>query len=275
VAHGNDGDGDPQRVVLYKKADAIAIVRLNRPRVHNALSPDMIRTLAKIWQDIGNDRDVRVAIVTGEGPSFCAGMDLKATDAGFGNASGEADPLAALPGERRRVGYVPPPTLYKPLIAAIRGVAVGGGLELALGCDIRIAAYGSRMGVPEVTRGLVPGSGGLYWLPRMIGLNHAMELLLMGELIDAERAAELGLVNRLVARDDLMLVAMDIARKIATNAPLAVQGAKEAVWRGLGASVSEGMELGEHQARLLRMTEDCKEGALAFREKRSSNFKGR
>lgn len=267
-------------VVLFEKADGIAIIRLNRPRVHNAISPETIRALASIWQEIALDREVRAAILTGEGQSFCSGMDLKATDPGFGPRGDDGQPtavdhFAALRGERRRIGYVQPTALYKPLIAAISGVAAGGGCELALGCDIRIAAVGSRIGLPEVSRGLVPGSGGLYWLPRIVGLSRAMELLLTGELIDAEEALRIGLVSRVVPKDDLMPTAIRMAHKIAGNAPLAVQGAKEAVWRSLGAGIDEGMALSEQQTRLLRLTEDYQEGIAAFREKRQPRFQGK
>lgn len=268
--------------VLYDKEDRIARIRLNRPRVHNALSPGAVRALAKIWQDFALDRSVSVAILTGEGESFCSGRDMKVTDPGFGYRRGPDgeesqadDEWTTRPCERRRISYVPPPDLYKPVIAAIRGVALGGGLELALSCDIRIGAEGSRYGLPEVTRGLIPGSGGLYWLPRTVGLGIAMELALTGRIIPAEQALELGLISRLVKAENLTAVAEEIAAEIARNPPLAVQGVKEAIWRSMGAGVHEGLNISEHTGRTLALTRDAEEGARAFEEKRSPRYEGR
>ncbi len=266
--------------ILYEKKDHIARIRLNRPRVHNALSPDAVRALAEIWQDFALDRSVRVAILSGEGESFCSGRDMKLTDPGFGHRRGDGKPAgddkwATRPGERRRISYVPPPDLYKPVIAAIRGVALGGGLELALSCDIRIGAEGSRYGLPEVTRGLVPGSGGLYWLPRVVGLGTAMELATTGRIIPAEQALELGLICRLVRADDLDAVAEEIAAEIARNPPLAVQSVKEAIRRSMGVGVHEGLNISEHTGRTLMLTRDAEEGARAFEEKRPPRYEGR
>jgi enoyl-CoA hydratase/carnithine racemase len=273
-----------ETVVLYEKQEGIAYIRLNRPHVHNALAPESIRALAHIWQEYAFDRSTRVAILSGEGESFCSGRDMKLTDLGFGhrrsteaeNAQDEApdDPWAGLPCERRRINYVPPPNLYKPIIAAIKGVALGGGLELALHCDIRIAAKGSRFGLPEVTRGLVPGSGGLYWLPRIVGLGPAMELTLTGRIIDAEEALALRLVNRVVEPHELMSTAEALARQIAQNAPLAVQAVKETIWRTIAACLEEGLNVSEHQVRILGLSQDAREGARAFEEKRPPHYRG-
>lgn len=265
--------------VLYEKDGAIARIRLNRPQVHNALSPESIRLLDEIWQDFALDRALKVAILSGEGQSFCSGRDMKLTDLGFGWRQGDGGPdderVATRPCERRRVNYVPPCDLFKPVIAAIHGVALGGGLELALSCDFRIGAEGSRYGLPEVTRGLIPGSGGLYWLPRVIGLGPAMEMALTGRLVDGAEALSLRLVNRLVAGDDLMTVAESLAQAIAANPSLAVQGVKEAIWRTLGSGPSEGLNVSEHQARVLRLSRDADEGARAFEEKRPPRYEGR
>jgi enoyl-CoA hydratase/carnithine racemase len=268
-------------LVLYEKRGHVAHIRLNRPEVHNALAPESVRALAAIWQDFSLDRTVRVGILSGEGPSFCSGMDLKRTNPGFGpvREAGDAqepiDAQEALPRERRRINYVPPADLTKPLVCAIHGVAAGGGLELALGCDIRIAAEGSRMGLPEVTRGLAPGSGGMYWLARVVGLGPAMEMLLTGDLIDDREALALRLVNRVVPQARLMPTAEALAEKIAANAPLAVEAIKETVRRGLAAGPSEGLAISENQVRVLRLTDDYEEGRRAFREKRRPVFRGR
>lgn len=274
-----------ENVVLYEKREGIACIRLNRPHVHNALVPESMRALAHIWQDYALDRSTRVAVLSGEGESFCSGRDMKLTDLGFGHRrptetengqdAAPDDEWTSLPCERRRINYVPPPNLYKPVIAAVNGVALGGGLELALSCDIRIAAKGTRFGLPEVTLGLVPGSGGLYWLPRIVGLGPAMELTLTGRIIDAEEALALRLVNRVVEPVELMPTAKTLARQIAQNPPLAVQAVKETIWRTTGACLEEGLNVSEHQVRVLRLSQDAREGARAFEEKRPPRYQGR
>jgi enoyl-CoA hydratase/carnithine racemase len=157
----------------------------------------------------------------------------------------------------------------------VQGLALGGGLELALNCDIRIAAEDARFGLPEATRGVVPGSGGMYWLPRLVGVGLAMEMLLMGRIVDAKEALAMRLVNRVVARDVLLSTAEAMARHIAQMPPLAVQAVKETVWRTMGAGVEEGLRVGEHQNRVLQMTRDAEEGALAFDQKRAPRYEGR
>jgi enoyl-CoA hydratase/carnithine racemase len=266
----------PEDAVLFEKIGAVAHIRLNRPTVHNALSPESIRLLSAIWQQIALDRGVRCAVLSGTGASFCAGMDLRQTDPGFGTrgTGTEDDAHAARPAEPRRVQYVPPPSLRVPLVAAIHGVALGGGLELALACDVRVAARGSRFGLPEAKRGLVPGSGGMFWLPRVIGWGSAMEMMLTGRIIGDEEALSLRLVNRLVDADELAGAALGVAEEIAGNAPLAVQAIKETAWRTVGAGAEEAMAVSEHQIRVLRLTRDQEEGARAFAEGRAPRFQG-
>ena len=263
--------------VILERAGPIARIRLNRPEAHNALAPASIRALARIWQELALDRTVRVAVISGEGVGFCAGMDLKRTDPGFGERGAEAgaDPYAALPAEPRRIHYVPPPGLRIPLVAEIHGVALGGGLEIALACDIRIAAHGSRFGLPEATRGLVPGSGGMFWLPRIVGWGQAMEMMLTGRIVGDEEALAMRLVNRLVEPSALLDAAMEVAGRIAANAPLAVQAIRETAWRTAGAGVEEALAVSENQIRVLRLTRDVEEGARAFAEKRVPEFSGR
>lgn len=267
----------PAEPVRLERAGAVARIRLNRPEAHNALAPESIRALAAIWRDLALDRSVRVAVISGEGASFCAGMDLKRTDAGFGERGADpgTDPFAALPGEPRRVHYVPPPGFRIPLVAAIHGAALGGGLEIALACDVRIAARGSRFGLPEATRGLVPGSGGMFWLPRIVGWGPAMEMMLTGRIVGDEEALALRLVNRLTEPAGLEAAAMEIAARIAANAPLAVQAIRETAWRTAGAGAEEALAVSEHQIRVLRLTRDVEEGARAFAEKRPPDFRGR
>lgn len=270
--------GEP---VLYRVEAGIAWVCLNRPEVHNALAPQSVRALARVWQTIALDREVRVAILHAAGDSFCSGRDLRLTDLGFGprHRPGEDPPeddeWSSRPGEARRIHYVPPPTLHKPVIAAVQGLALGGGLELALNCDIRVAADDALFGLPEVTRGVVPASGGLYWLPRFVGMGLAMEMMLTGRTVDASQALAMRLVNRVVARGDILTTAECIARQIAQLPPLAVQAVKETVWRTMSAGVEEGLRVAENQNRVLQGTRDAQEGALAFEQKRTPKFEGR
>lgn len=267
--------------VLYRVSEGIAYVCLNRPAVHNALAPASVRALARAWQAIALDRAVRVAILHAKGESFCSGRDLRETDLGFGpraHCGGQADSdddWTSRAGEARRIHYVPPATLHKPVIAAIQGLALGGGLELALNSDIRIAAEGARLGLPEVTRGVIPGSGGTYWLPRIVGVGLAMDMLLTGRMVEAAEALAMRLVTRVVPRDQLLSAAEDVARRIVQLPPLAVQAVKETVWRTAGAGVDEGLRVGEHQNRVLQMTRDVEEGALAFEQKRPPRYEGR
>jgi enoyl-CoA hydratase/carnithine racemase len=273
-------------VVRYETDGAIARVILNRPKRHNALNPKAMRRLAGIWQDFALERELRVAILSGAGPSFCSGMDIGETHPGLGYrqqaiAALDAGELAAaqryeaLPGERRRMQYVPMPDLGKPIVAALHGRVSGGGLELALACDMRIAAVGTVFALPEVSRGIVPASGAMYWLPRIVGLGRALEMILTAEPIEAEEALRFGLINRLVPLEQLQESATAMAQKVAANAPLAVQAARNAVIRALGSGAFEGLEIAENQARVLRTTADYEEGFRAFAEKRKPRFDGR
>jgi enoyl-CoA hydratase/carnithine racemase len=267
--------------VSFRVDEGVAYVCLDRPAVHNALSPGCVLGLMEAWQTISRDPGIKVAILHASGESFCSGRDLRQTDLGFGPRTPGGEPASAdhalltRPGEARRAHYVPPATLYKPVIAAVQGLALGGGLELALGCDIRLATRGARFGLPEVTRAVVPGSGGMYWLPRLVGMGLAMEMLLTGRIIDADEALAMRLVNRVVERDELMPAARTLAHAIAAQPPLAVQAIKEAVWRTLGAGLEEGLRMGEHQNRVLQFTHDAAEGARAFEERRAPRYEGR
>lgn len=274
-----------QELIHYRKEGRVAFISLDRGERHNALNPYMMRRLSEIWRDLDLERDVRVAILHGEGPSFCSGMDLKQTTPGFGYRSDcqadidgmeleKARRFEARVGERRRFNYVPSPTFSKPVVAAVHGRVSGGGMELALSSDIRIAAEGTIFALPEVTRGVVPASGGMVLLPRIIGAGRAMELLLTGDIVNAQEALRLGLVNKVVPRDELINGAIAMATRIANNAPLAVQAIKETVVRAMGLTVAEGLAVSEQQARVLVGSADYQEGVLAFREKRAPQFRG-
>lgn len=272
--------------VRYEHEGFVARIGLHRPQRHNALSPQSIRLLRDAWREVAVDRNVRVAILWGEGPSFCSGLDVALTHPGLGYRDAAlsglddaerdaAHRLEALPGERRRLQYVPPHDLGKPVIAALHGRVSGGGLELALACDLRVAAEGTLLALPEVTRGLVPGSGAVAWLPRIVGLGRALEMLLTGEPVTAEEALRIGLVNRVVPLADLQASAQQLAQRIAANAPLAVQATRDATLRALGCGIGEGVEISENLSRVLRSTADYEEGFRAFAEKRAPHFVGR
>jgi len=274
-----------QEPVHYRKEGRLAFICLNRPERHNALNPYVMRKLCSIWRELELDRDVRAAVLYGEGPSFCSGMDLKQATPGFGyreDCHQDIDPdeleiarcLEARPGERRRFNYVPPPALTKPVIAAVHGRVAGGGFELALWSDIRIAAEGTLFALPEVTRGVVPASGGMVLLPRIIGAGRALHWLLTGDAFDTDEALRAGLISRIVARDGLLDAAIAIAGKIADNAPLAAQAIKETVIRTAGLPIAEALAVSEQHARFLSGSADYQEGVRAFKEKRVPRFRG-
>lgn len=274
-----------QEPILYRKEGRLAYITLRRPERHNALNPCVMRRLAEIWRELDLDREVRAAVLHGEGPSFCSGMDLKQTTPGFGyraDHAGEVDAaelaqaakLEARAGERRRFNYVPPTGLSKPVVAALHGRVSGGGMELALWSDIRVAAQDTRFALPEVTRGIVPASGGMVLLPRIIGAGRAMEWLLTGDVYDADEALRIGLVNKVVPRDAVLEAAVEMANRIADNAPLAVQAIKETTLRAHGLTLAEGMAVSEQQARVLIGSADYQEGVRAFKERRAPAFRG-
>jgi len=260
--------------IEYEKRGHIAIITINRPEAMNALDPETNKELIRAWIDFRDDRELRVAIVTGAGDkAFCAGADLKRI--------GEFYSLT--PFERREITEQQPAlggitrnlSIWKPIIAAINGVCLAGGFELALACDIRIASENATFGLTEVKWGIMPGAGGTQRLPRIIPLSKALEMILTGEQIDAKEAERVGLVNQVVPLPDLLPTALKIAEKICGNGPLAVRAAKEAILRGLDLPLEEGLRLEQFLAEPLRQSEDAREGIRAFAEKRKPIFKGR
>jgi enoyl-CoA hydratase len=257
------------QAIKFERKNGIAYITLNRPEVMNARNRRMRAEIMEAMTAIRSDPDVRVVILTGAGEkSFSAGRDLKeAAQESTGVVAGRQQKLEV--GDTEMIA-----NLTKPVIAAINGYALGGGCEMALACDIRIAVEDAKLGLTEVSRGMIPGSGGTQRLSRVVGLGKALELILTGGVIDAHEAHRIGLVSRVVPRDQLMSTAEQYAEAIATKAPLAVVFAKEAVRKGFDMSLEDGLRLETDLSALLRTTEDIKEGARAFVEKRPPKWKG-
>jgi E-phenylitaconyl-CoA hydratase len=251
----------------------VATVTLDRPEAMNSLDPESIDQLKDIWAEITRNPEIRVAVLTAAGEkAFCTGADLKKTMppkesfAQLHYASAGAETFASVLSK-----------LYtdKPVICAINGYALGGGLELALLCDVRIASTRATFALPEVSIGSIPGAGGTQRLIRSMGRSDAMLMLLTGERIDAAEALRIGLVSRVVEPEQLLPTAQAMAEKIAGNAPLAVAAVKRLATIGGELPLAAGLELEQHAFGVLRDSEDRIEGRKAFAEKRKPNFRGR
>ncbi len=253
--------------LTYEVENNVALITVNRPDALNALNADLLFELSIAFELAEADVGVRVLIVTGAGRAFVAGADIanlqKLADAFSGREaalSGQdvMNTLAALP---------------FPTIAAINGFALGGGLELALACDLRVASPKARLGLPEVGLGLIPGYGGTQRLPRLVGMGRALDLIFTGRHVPAEEALQLGIVNRVA--EDALSAAKELAAQILKNAPVALGLAKESVVRGLDVTLNQGLEIEADLFGIVSTTEDMKEGTGAFLEKRTAEFKGR
>ena len=260
-------------VVRYEVADYIATVTLNRPEAMNAITRESYGQLEEAFRSAHRDPDVRCVVLTGEGRAFCSGDDVKQIM--LGEARDET--VARLRDVRPR----PTPAAVavldcdKPVIAAVNGAAVGWGMDLALMCDIRIASERAKFGELFIKRGLVADLGGLWLLPRVVGPAKAAELLFTGDIIDAAEAERIGLVTKVVPAEELLPAAMAMARKIAANPPIAMRYMKEGLRRSAHAEMDEmGAYVGSSLAYLFT-TEDHREGALSFVERREPEFKGR
>jgi enoyl-CoA hydratase len=250
----------------------VQVLRLNRPEAANSLNPELLRDLARAFDEAATDDGTQVLVVTGAGDRiFCAGMDLRAFSGGQGGPpkEGAEKPAAADTGRSFDFRHTCP----KPVIAAVNGAAVGGGFELALACDLVVAADTARFGLPEVKRGLLAGGGGTL-LGLRLPLSLALEVALTGDLSDATRAAGWGLVNKVVPAAELLDSAIALAQTIAANGPLAIRMTKELVRRAVLDDPTRGWATSEELSAIFS-SEDAQEGAMAFLEKRPPSWKGR
>jgi enoyl-CoA hydratase/carnithine racemase len=255
--------------ILYERKSAIVYVTLNRPKVLNALNTPTWTELRTAFEDARADKSVRGVILTGAGDkAFIAGADI--------NELAHVDAFEAEESSRFGQGVLDLiENLGKPVIAAINGFALGGGCEAAMACTIRLAVEHAKFGQPEVRLGLLPGGGGTQRLPRLVGKGRALQLILSGEMISAQEAYRIGLVNEVVLAADLMPRAEAILRQITSNAPIAIKLALEAANKGLETSQSDGLALEASYFGICAATEDKKEGTSAFLEKRTPQFHGR
>jgi enoyl-CoA hydratase len=255
--------------ILYGVEAQVATVTLNRPEVHNAQNDTLRRELYDVFTALSTDDDVKVIVITGAGErAFSAGADIREFVA-------PASPTEQRERRKRLEYRAVMDRCSQPIIAAINGFALGGGLELALACDIRIAAENATLGLTEINLAIIPGGGGTQRLPRLVGKGKALEMILTGARIPAAEALRIGLVERVVPAGEALKAATELARTIAEKAPIALRYAKESVVKGLGMALEDGLRLEGDLSTLLRTTEDRLEGAKAFLEKRRPRWTGK
>ena len=257
--------------VLYSTEGPLGTITLNRPEVKNAFSSEMISLWNQYLKEARNDDQVRVVIVTGNGDAFCSGGDIR--DMAEGKLRSWDMKSFVWDGVHRVALTLE--DLDKPVIAAINGSAMGAGMDMALMCDMRVCSDRARLAESYINMGLVPGDGGAFFLPRLIGTARAIELLLTGDIILPEKALELGIVNRVVAHEDLMAETERLAHRIAAKPPLAVRMMKRAVHQSQLSTLRDHLDYISSQLALLTETEDHLEAARAFLEKRTPEFKGK
>ncbi len=256
------------KYILVEDIDNICKITINNPKTLNALNTETLKELNCIIDKIAQDNNIRVVIITGAGKSFVAGADISEMcnkNASEGKVFGELGAKVF-----RKIELLP-----KPVIAAVNGYALGGGCELALSCDIRIASEKARFGQPEVGLGITPGFSGTQRLPRVVGLGKAKELIYTGSAIKADEALKIGLVNNVVEQDQLLDTTLELAKKIASNAPLAISYAKEAINKGIETDIETGISIENNLFAMCFSTEDQKNGMKAFLNKEKTEFQGK
>ena len=265
--------------VLFDRRDGIARVTLNRPAKLNALTPEMVVRLAAFWEEVADDDAIRVVLVTGAGDkAFCSGGDLGTLIPIMMRTREPADEWEEALAARRSLLYAAllrNDTFFKPVVAAVNGLALAGGAEFLLSTDIRVASTTARFALTEVRRGLIAGGGSLVRLARQVSWANAMEVALVGEPIDAEHALRIGLVNRVVEPEQVLSVAENLARRICLGAPIALAKTKEAMVRSNGRPLAEAFAIESECTVANAQTEDAREGPRAFMEKREPVFRGR
>jgi enoyl-CoA hydratase len=254
--------------IIFERKGAIAVITVNRPDKLNALNAEIVAELFEVAREAAANREVRGVIVTGAGEkAFVAGADIAEL--------AQMTPISGIKVSRAgQDAFRFIETMSKPVVAAVNGFALGGGLELALACHMRLASENAKLGLPEVKLGIIPGYGGTIRLPRLVGRGRALELMLTGEMIDAQEAYRIGLVNRVLPQAELLPAAEALVNKIASNGPVAVALAIEAVDHGYNSTTDDALVLESTLCGLLASTGDMREGMSAFLEKRKADFKG-
>lgn len=264
----NRGEVMELKTLLYEKEGPLRIITLNRPKTMNAIDGELIRELIRVLDDIADDLKARAVIIAGSEKVFAAGGDIAFML--------QAQPLEGEQFvESVKKAFTKIEALSQPVIAAISGMALGGGLELALACDLRVAAEGTVFGQPEINLGIIPGAGGTQRLTRAVGPGWAKHLVMTGLTIDTETAFRIGLVTRVVAKDELMAEAKKMAGLLAAKSPVAIKAAKSCINLGLNVDLLSGLHYESKSLAFLFSTEDKNEGMTAFLEKRKPDFKGR
>ena len=257
------------KLIIYEKAEGIATITLNRPEALNAFSKELVAEVLQAVEEARADENVRVVILTGAGEkAFSAGADIKAM---IGMTALKARELSLM-GEKLCLAFE---NLEKPVVAAINGYALGGGMEVSMSCDIRIASESAKMGQTEVNIGLIPGWGGTQRLTRLVGLAKAKELVFSGKIIDAKTAEQLGIVNMVAPADKFRENVRQFALDLAAKAPVALKVAKALINKGADMSLDSALELEREGFGVVASTEDLQEGVKAFTEKRKATFRGK
>jgi len=258
--------------ILLEKKDGVATITLNRPEKYNAFAGRMRQEIVEVIDDVAGDREVRAVVITGAGKAFCVGGDVNEF------VSGTTKALEATVSSERHAmckAALTINTMEKPVIASVNGVAAGGGCNLALACDIRIASEKARFGQVFVRRGVHPDWGGIYFLPRLVGYAKAAELIFSGEVVGAEEALKIGMVNKLVPHEELAQATRDFAERIAKNAPIPIAFAKRGLQNFSKWDLSQALDYESYVLEVCKQSEDFMEGFSSFLEKREPVFKGK